>query len=53
MLKYAEQFLINNGIVYPVFYESSYIAFSGVANGVYAIAGLTVPDFSLRKAAKQ
>lgn len=51
--KYAEQFLVNNGIVYPVFYESSYIAFSGDANGVYAIAGLTVPDFSLRKAAKQ
>lgn len=51
--KRAEQFLINNGIVYPVFYESSYMAVSNNTKGVYAVAGLTVPDFALRKAAQQ
>lgn len=47
--KRAEQFLINNGIIYPVYYEQSFIAVRSDAVGIYAVAGLSVPDFAIRR----
>ena len=44
--KEAENILLNNGVVYPVFYEESYLGFAENVSGMYMIEAGTIPVFA-------